>query len=70
MLFLIDIYEINDNMIREMFFGRFIVINDVKSYYVLVINLIDEFIYDVFDDEVFIDFYYCLDLLFNDEDEV
>ncbi|KAG5382504.1 hypothetical protein IGI04_033974 [Brassica rapa subsp. trilocularis] len=66
----IDIHEINDNMTRETLFGRPIVTNDVKSYYVPVTNLTDEPIYDVSDDEVFIDSHYCLDPLFNDEDEV
>ena len=52
---LIDIHEINGNMTRETHLDRPIVTNNVESYYVPVTNLKDEPIYDVSDDEVFID---------------
>ncbi|CDY08334.1 BnaC09g12620D [Brassica napus] len=66
----IDIHEINGDMTRETLFDRPIVTHGVESYYVPVTNLTDEPIYDVSDDEVFIDSHYCIDPLFNDEDEV
>ncbi|KAF2543212.1 hypothetical protein F2Q68_00030456 [Brassica cretica] len=67
---LIDIHEINGNMTRETHLDRPIVTSNVESYYVPVTNLTDEPIYDVSDDEVFIDSNYCRDPLFIDEDEV
>ncbi|KAG5409827.1 hypothetical protein IGI04_006146 [Brassica rapa subsp. trilocularis] len=67
---LIDIHEINGNMTRETHLDRPIVTSNVGSYYVPITNLTDEPIYDVSDDEVFIDSNYCRDPLFIDEYEV
>ncbi|KAF2586581.1 hypothetical protein F2Q70_00035325 [Brassica cretica] len=60
----------NGNMTRETHLDRPIVTSNVESYYVPVTNLTDEPIYDVSDDEVFIDSNNCRDPLFIDEDEV
>ena len=67
---LIDIHEINGNMTRETHLDRPIVTSNVGSYYVPITILTDEPIYDVSDDEVFIDSNYCRDPLFIDEVEV
>ncbi|KAF3541397.1 hypothetical protein F2Q69_00019736 [Brassica cretica] len=65
-----DTHEINGNMTRKTLLDRPIFTSDMENYYVPVTNLKDEPIYDVSDDEVFIDSHYCRDPLFNDEDEV